>query len=76
MNNVCVQVMKRNLHLFVVSSASKVHLFGCGSRFYVDSNRQDKTSKKSSNHHLELFSTDTNFPVLDKDYRRQHQRFL
>ena len=70
-------MIKRSLRLFVVSSAFK-DLFevGSGSRFYVDSNRQDKTNKKSSNHHLELFSTDTNFPVLDKDYRSQDQRFL
>ena len=54
LNNVCVRVMKRNLHLFVVSSASKVHFFGCGYRFYVDSNRQDKTKEDSCNHHLEL----------------------
>ena len=54
LNNVCVREIKRNLHLSVVSSAYKVHIFGCGYRFYVDSNRHDKTNKDVSNHHLEL----------------------
>ena len=57
---ICVREIKRSLHLSVVSSAYKVHLghilfeFGSGCRFYVGSNRQDKTNKDGDNHHLEL----------------------
>ena len=49
----------RSLRVLVVFTASNVRIdlifeVGSGSRFYVDSKRQDKTNKDGGNHYLEL----------------------
>ena len=50
----------RSLRVLVVFTASNLRIdlifevVGSGSRFYVDSKRQDKTNKDGGSHYLEL----------------------
>ena len=59
LNNLSVRIVMRSLRVLVVFTASNVRIdlifeVGSGSRFYVDSKRQDKTNKDGGNHYLEL----------------------